>query len=160
MTQENKQTFKKYLIYSFSFLIAGLVAGVFFREFSKFFGVTNTFTVLGLVHPHILILGTFMFLLFGFVNIKLGLDKNKYMKWFVPTYAVATGLAGMMLLVRGVIDVLLQAGKIETLSSGINGMISGLSGLFHVILGVMIVSIFVLWIISLKGEKKIESESK
>lgn len=154
MNEENKKYFKKYLIYSFAFLIAAICAGVFYREFSKFYGVVNTYTPLGLAHPHLLTLGMLMMLVFGFVNIKLGVQDNKLIKIFTPIYVVATSGASIMLIARGIIDVLIKSGTIEGISSGVDGMISGISGLFHIVLGAMIIAIFVIRILSLKSKKE------
>lgn len=146
--------FRKYLIYSLSFLITGLLCGVYFREFSKYYNQVNMHLTLGLVHVHLLVLGMIMFLLIGLINIKLNKDENKYMKYLLPVYATSTYGAGLMLLVRGTLDVLIKANVISELSSGINGMISGISGLFHIILGISIVLIFIIWI------KKPQEENK
>ena len=128
----------------------------FYREFSKFYGVVNTYTPLGLAHPHLLILGMLMMLIFGFVNIKLGIKENKLIKIFTPIYVVATSGASIMLIARGIIDVLVQSSTIEGVSSSINGIINGISGLFHIILGAMLIAIFVVWILSLKNKKEVK----
>ncbi len=53
-TQDKAKTsdFKRYLIVSAVFLALGIIFGVFYREFSKAFGVVNVYTPLGLVHTH------------------------------------------------------------------------------------------------------------
>ena len=48
---------KKYIKYSAVFLALGIIFGVFYREFSKAYGVVNTYSPLGLVHTHFLVLG-------------------------------------------------------------------------------------------------------
>ncbi len=40
---------KKYIKYAAVFLALGVVFGVFYREFSKAYGVVNTYATLGLV---------------------------------------------------------------------------------------------------------------
>lgn len=151
---ENKNQFKKYLIISFIFLLVALCAGVYFREFTKFMGLGHEFTVLGLVHPHLLILGTVFTLLIGFFNVKLLLDDNKLVKVFTISYISSTELASLMLLIRGTLDVLIRTEKMNALSSGMDAMISGISGLAHIILGVSIVAIFIIWIKKFKEETK------
>lgn len=151
---ENKKQFKKYLITSFVFLVVALCAGVYFREFTKFMGLGHEFTVLGLVHPHLLILGTTFTLLIGFFNTKLNLEENKLTKIFTLSYISSTSLASVMLLIRGTLEVLVTANKMDPLSSGMDAMISGISGLAHIVLGVSIVAIFIIWIKNFKTETK------
>ena len=47
---------KKYLYMSTTFLVLGLLSGIFYREFTKFAGFEGS-TVLSAVHSHLLILG-------------------------------------------------------------------------------------------------------
>ena len=53
---------KKLADAAFIYVIAGLAAGVFYREFTKFQGFSGR-TALGLVHPHLLLLGAGVMLL-------------------------------------------------------------------------------------------------
>lgn len=141
-----KKEFKKYLITSLVFLVVALCAGVYFREFTKFLGYGHKFSVLGLVHPHLLILGTLFILVIGYFNTKLTLNSNKLTKVFTLSYIVSTSLASLMLLVRGTLEVLLDTNKMSPLSNGMDAMISGISGLAHIILGISIVALFIIWI--------------
>ena len=61
-----------------------------------------------------------------------------------------------MMVARGVLDVLVKSDKIVyAVSDGANGAISGISGIFHAVLGAGLVLIFVSWLLK---EKKPEYE--
>ncbi|MCF0115920.1 MAG: DUF2871 domain-containing protein [Erysipelotrichaceae bacterium] len=118
---------KDFIKVGFIYLIAGALGGVFFREFTKFMGFSGV-TALSYIHPHLIGLGTLVFLVLAlFRNIKDFTQDKKY-KMFFMTYNA--GLIGMnvMFFVRGIMQVLNVA-----LSSGMNGAISGIAGLFHII---------------------------
>ena len=53
---------KKLINTALVYLIAGAAAGVFFREFTNFAQFTGQ-TTLGLMHPHLLVLGFAVFLI-------------------------------------------------------------------------------------------------
>lgn len=143
---------KKYIKYAFVFLALGLACGVFYREFSKAYGVVNAYTTLGLVHPHFLVLGVAFVLIIGLVADKLKKHGNKLFKWAFAIYSAGVLGSGIMLLARGVLDVLAKSEEVlYTVSSGANGAISGVSGIFHAVLGVGIVLIFVSWLIKDKS---------
>ncbi len=145
---------KKYVKYAAVFLALGLALGVFYREFSKAYGVLNVYTTLGLAHTHFLVLGTAFTLIIGLVDDKLGSRHEKLYKWAFPLYLVGVLGAGLMMTVRGILDVLVKSEKIVfTVSDGANGAISGISGMFHAILGVGIVLIFVAWLIKRKSKE-------
>ena len=69
---------KKYIKFAIVFLVLGIVFGVFYREFSKAYGVVNTYTTLGLVHTHFLVLGMVLTLIIGLVSEKID-NYNKKM---------------------------------------------------------------------------------
>ncbi|MGM9813943.1 MAG: DUF2871 family protein [Candidatus Enteromonas sp.] len=150
MEQNFKRIFKFYLIAAFAFLIAGLVAGVFYREFSKAFDMAHVYTPLGLVHPHLLALGMGGMLLIGFMNAKLGVE-GKLMKGFVIAYIVGVAASFTMLLIRGTSNVM-NAKTPDTFILP-EGMFAGISGIFHAALGVGLVGIFILWLLAFKKDK-------
>ena len=121
---------KKYLNYAFSYAIAAMVGGVFYREFTKWNGYTGV-SALGKVHVHLFILGTIVFLLVALFASHLNLEENKNFRLFMKLYNIGLPLMVIMLIVRGVPQVL----QIE-LSSGINAMISGIAGIGHILVGV------------------------
>ncbi len=121
---------KKYLNYAFSYAIAAMVGGVFYREFTKWNGYTGV-TALGKVHVHLFILGTLVFLLVALFASHLDLEGDKNFRLFMKLYNLGLPLMIIMLLVRGIPQVLGI-----TLSTGISAMISGIAGVGHILVGV------------------------
>jgi hypothetical protein len=127
---------KKNLVTSFVYLIAGLCFGVFYREFTKWNAFTGT-TALAFCHPHLIALGMLLFLALYF-----GLKDEPILKsWKFKTFFIVynIGLPGtvILMLVRGILQV-----EGTALSAGIDGMIQGVAGLFHITLAVGIVFLF------------------
>ncbi len=127
---------KKMFNVSFYYMIAGLIGGVFFREFTKIQGFTGN-TALGVVHTHTLMLGMFMFLIVGIIVDYLKIADDKRIKKFFIWYNSGLILTITMLVVRGVFDVLGT-----NLSKGLNASISGMSGLGHIVLTVGLMYFF------------------
>lgn len=97
---------KKFVKTALVFLAVGLVCVVYYREFSKGFGVTNQYLTLGLVHPHFLVLGVLFTLVIGLVADKLAKCQSKLFKAGFIAYLVGVSGAGAMLLVRGTLEIL------------------------------------------------------
>ena len=135
---------KKYLNYSLSYGVMGLVCGVYFREFTKIMGFTGI-TTLSKAHPHFLLLGTMLFLIVALFSDRLDLEKDKTFALFMRIYNIGLPLTVLMMLIRGTLQVLGTP-----LSKGLNASISGIAGIGHILLGVG----FILLIVSLKKEKK------
>lgn len=128
---------KKMLDTSLGYMIAGICAGVFYREFTKFNGFTGQ-TALKSVHPHLLVLGMLLFLVVAlFVKVLPSLDKEKNFRRFYVTYNVALPFMAVMLIVRGAIQVLQTP-----LSSGLDASIAGLAGIAHILMTVALVFLF------------------
>ena len=134
---------KKYLNYSLSYGVMGLVCGVYFREFTKIMGFTGI-TNLSKAHPHFLILGTMLFLIVALFSDRLDLEKDKTFALFMRIYNIGLPLTVLMMLIRGTLQVLGTP-----LSKGLNASISGIAGIGHILLGVG----FILLIVSLKKAK-------
>ena len=134
---------KKYLNYSLSYGVMGLVCGVYFREFTKTMGFTGI-TTLSKAHPHFLILGTMLFLIVALFSDRLDLEKDKTFALFMRIYNIGLPLTVLMMLIRGTLQVLGTP-----LSKGLNASISGIAGIGHILLGVG----FILLIVSLKKAK-------
>lgn len=128
---------KKYINIAFIYAIAAMVGGVFYREFTKFLGFTGV-TALGKVHVHFFALGMIMFLLVALFVERMELAGLKTLRAFMWTYNIGVSLAGIMLVVRGVTQVLGLA-----LSSGASASISGIAGIAHVLVGTGFVLLFV-----------------
>lgn len=130
---------KKVINTSFVYLILAMIGGVFYREFTKFNDFTGQ-TTLSVVHTHLLVLGVFFFLILAlfiknFPNI---LENKKFDKFYI-VYNISVILFTVMLLVRGVVQVLGTS-----LSTGLNASISGIAGVSHILLAASLIYFFVI----------------
>lgn len=129
---------KKLINTSMAYFIAAMVAGVFYREFTKFQGFTGK-TTLGVMHKHLLVLGMFFFLTAAlFCGMERSLAQNKTFRKFYALYNISLPFLSLMLLVRGILQV-----NGTRLSSGINAMISGFAGISHILMMVSLILFFV-----------------
>ncbi len=124
---------KKYLNLSLYYAVAAMAGGVFYREFTKFNGFTGA-TALGKVHTHLFLLGMLIFLLIALFSVHCDLTESRMFRAFMWIYNIGVPLTGVMLLVRGVTQVLGL-----TLSSGASAAISGMAGIGHILTGTGIV---------------------
>lgn len=120
---------KKYLNFSLGYAIAAMVGGVFYREFTKLNAFTGV-TALGKVHTHLFLLGMILFLLVALFAANTALSEQKLFKTFMIVYNIGVPLTAVMLLVRGVSQVLGL-----TLSVGASAAISGIAGIAHILTG-------------------------
>lgn len=126
---------KKYITLSLNYAIAALAAGVFFREFTKWNGFTGV-TSLGKVHTHLFVLGMFLYLIVALFAQNYDLESQKSFRVFMKVHNIGLPLVAIMMIVRGVTQVL----NME-LSKGLNASISGIAGIGHIIVAVGIVSL-------------------
>jgi Protein of unknown function (DUF2871) len=105
-----------------TYTAAGLVAGVYYREFTKAHSFTGT-TELAFVHTHLLALGTLFFLIVMVLEKNFTLTASQWFPLFFITYQVGLVIAATMFTVHGTLDVL---GK----SSG--PVLSWIAGLGHI----------------------------
>ena len=110
-----------------------MVGGVFYREFTKFNGFTGV-TALGKVHPHLFLLGTLTFMSVALFAAHHDLTEYKTFRVFMWIYNIGVPLTAVMLLVRGVPQVLGIA-----LSSAASAAISGIAGIGHILIGAGII---------------------
>ena len=96
---------KKYLNISMIYAIAAMAGGVFYREFTKYNGYTGV-TALGKVHTHLFMLGMLVFLVVALYGTHMDLEKIKTFRGFLWVYNIGLPLTSIMLLVRGVTQVL------------------------------------------------------
>ncbi|MHC5375362.1 DUF2871 domain-containing protein [Enterococcus sp. LJL120] len=115
---------KKLTRVSMSYMILGLVFGVYYREFTKFNDFTET-TQLSVLHTHTLILGMFFFLIVLLLEKNFQLSQHKNFKKFFIIYNIGLGVTLLMLLVHGTMTVLGYADS---------AAISGIAGLGHIII--------------------------
>ena len=135
---------KKLLNMALGYTVAAMVAGVFYREFTKFNNFTAD-TTLSVLHTHLFSLGMIIFLILALFALNSNLETIKGFNKNVVVYNIGVIGASILMFVRGVIQVL----SIE-ISSAINASISGISGIFHIILAVGLIGI----ILSLRKIKK------
>ena len=124
---------KKFLNISIIFTIIGLALGVYYREATKltnFFDTVGAKTQLSVGHTHTLILGVILPLIFGgLLHMKnKGFDD---VRKSMITYLIGISLTILMIVFRGSLDIF-----VDDLSKGLDALVSGLSGLAHIVLGV------------------------
>lgn len=128
---------KKYINISMVYAIAAMVGGVFYREFTKWNGFTGT-TALGKVHTHLFLLGMLVFLVVALFSRHYDLKKQKTFRAFLYIYNTGVPLAAVMMIVRGITQVL----NIP-LPSGADAAISGISGIGHILIGTGIILLLI-----------------
>lgn len=146
-----KKPKKCYIVTGLVFLTIGLLCGVYYREFTKALNYSYTYTPLGLVHPHLLVLGLVINIILGLLLANFSLNKKQEKIAFV-IYNVGVSLTGLLLLVRGTFDVLSKTNN-YMISGTLSTIISGLAGVSHIVLAVGIIYYFVL---ILKSYKKVD----
>ena len=131
---------KKYLNISLFYAIAAMIGGVFYREFTKWNGYDGV-TVLGKVHTHLFMMGMMVFLMTALFAEHYELQKQKTFRIFMPVYNIGLAVTVVMMVVRGIAQVLNIS-----LSSVANASILGIAGIGHMLTGVGII----LFLVSLK----------
>ena len=135
---------KRYLNISLIYAIAAMVGGVFYREFTKFNHYSGV-TVLGKVHAHLFLLGMLVYLVIALYAAHGDPAANKTFRAFLWCYNIGVPLTALMMLVRGVTEVLGTE-----LSAGASASISGIAGIGHILTGVGVV----LLLVSLRKQAK------
>lgn len=128
---------KKYLDFSLAYAIAAMAGGVFYREFTKFNGFTGV-TALGKVHAHLFLLGMLVFLVVALFAAHNDPAKIRTFRVFLWTYNIGVPLTAIMLLVRGVTQVLGL-----DLTAGASAALSGIAGIGHILTGIGIILLLV-----------------
>lgn len=138
---------KKIMNTSIIYFVLAMAGGVFYREFTKWNGYTKP-TTLGVLHVHLLILGTVVFLLTAVVAKITELEQNVLFKKFFILYNIVLPAMTILMLVRGIVQVLgIDLGKMG------NGMLSGFAGLSHI--GMMTALLMLLFSIKKELCKKV-----
>lgn len=127
---------KKLINMAFGYGLVGLAGGVFYREFTKYNDFTGT-TALGKLHVHLLVLGTLLCMLLALFSLQTDLTQQKTFARFQMIYQVALPFMAVMLLVRGVTEVLGTE-----LSRGLNAAISGMAGIAHILMTIAFVYLY------------------
>lgn len=123
---------KRFMNTALLYAILAMVGGVFYREFTKFFGFTAK-TTLSVVHVHYFMLGAVFFLLLLLLEKAFAFSGPNTGR-VLAVYHAGLNLTCVMFLVRGVLQVLGTP-----LSSGMTAAISGIAGIGHILLGVSLV---------------------
>lgn len=120
---------------AYIFAILALIAGVFYREFTKFQGFSGR-TSLGFMHTHLLMMGTFFMMgVVLFIEVFKLTEDSKFNMYF-DIYSFGLSFMIVMMLVRGITQVMGM-----DLSRVIDSSISGIAGLSHIIMGVSFILI-------------------
>lgn len=127
---------KRYMNLALLYAVLAMVGGVFYREFTKFNGLTGK-TTLGVVHTHYFLMGMVFFLLLLLLEKNFSFTTAKTGRVLV-SYQIGLNLTAVMFVVRGVTQVLGTA-----LSAGMSAAISGIAGIGHILLGVSLVLLLV-----------------
>lgn len=111
------------------YLVMGLGAGVFYREFTRANDFPEgQFTQLGVAHTHLLALGFMMFLIFLVVDKAFAVSHNKKLFnsffWFYNAGVVVT------------VAMLIWHGSLTVLGEESTAMIAGIAGLGHIFITV------------------------
>jgi hypothetical protein len=112
---------------------------VFYREFTKFYAFDGR-TTLAFVHPHLLFLGTGVFLLLALFARQIDFEGEKAFGVFKKVYNIGLPLTVVMLVVRGIVQV-----QGNAISAGASAAISGIAGIGHILLAVGLISLMVAW---------------
>lgn len=135
---------KKLIDFAFGYAAAGLACGVFYREFTKYHAFTGS-TTLAFTHVHLLVLGTLLFLLLTAFALHTDLTTQPQFRRFFVLYQIALPGMVVMLLIRGVLQVLGMP-----LTHGMDAAISGIAGITHILMTVS----FVLLYLAMRRMKK------
>ncbi len=119
---------------SFAYMIAGVLSGLFYREFTKLNDFPEgRFTQLGLAHTHLLTLGFIVLLIVLVLEKLFTLSRSKLFGWFFWLYNAGVILTSAMLICHGMLTVL---GEEST------KMIAGIAGTGHMLLTAAMVLLF------------------
>ncbi|MGN0476321.1 MAG: DUF2871 domain-containing protein [Ruminococcus sp.] len=128
---------KKYLNISIIYAVLAMAGGVFYREFTKWTGFEGV-TTLSKVHTHLFILGMLVFLIVALFSAHNNLKEHRTFRLFMLLYNIGVPLTSVMMLVRGITQVIGIS-----LSTGADASISGIAGIGHILTGVGIILLLV-----------------
>lgn len=116
---------KKLLNASFIYMLLGVLAGLFYREFTKMNDFPEgQYTQLGVAHTHLLVLGFIVLLIVLVIEKVFTISQSpKLFAWFFWLYNAGVVITSGMLIWHGSLTVLGQES---------NAMISGIAGLGHI----------------------------
>ena len=118
------------------YFIFAMIFGVFYREVTKFTNFTGK-TTLSVVHAHGVVLGTILFLILFVLSVSNNFGQGSLFSKFFKTYNIALPFMLIMLIVRGATQVFNVV-----ITSTQSAIISGLSGLSHIIMLIAFIMLF------------------
>ncbi len=127
---------KRFATPALLYAVLALAGGVFYREFTKFQDFSGQ-TTLSVLHTHYFLLGMVLFLLLLLLEKSFSFATPKTGRVLV-VYHLGLNLTTLMLLVRGIVQVLALP-----LSAAANGALSGVAGIGHLLLGVSLILLLV-----------------
>ena len=138
---------KKLVKTAFIYAIIAMLCGVIYREGSRFLELTepNTWSF---THTHFFVLGMFFFLIVVILEKEFSLTKDKKFKAFYIIYNIGLIITGIMLWMRGIADIT------ESFYNSYDKMISGISGIGHILLEIGIILFFIILNNKIKEKNK------
>ena len=124
---------KNLLGFSYMFVVMGLFVGVFYREFTKFYGFTAE-THLGKLHVHTLVLGFVLTLILYLLTKGYDADRIASLKKPIYIYIGVLTFSIVMMAIIGIYEVVSEGQKLVS-----NGALAGMSGLGHIALSIGLV---------------------
>jgi len=129
---------KRYFNAAIVYASLALACGVFYREFTKYTAFTGK-TNLAFLHTHYFMLGMFFFIALALLERAFALSAQKGVKGWVTVYHIGLNITTACLFLRG----LAQATE-TVLSPALNGSLSGVAGIGHILLGSSILALLIL----------------
>lgn len=96
---------KKIYVAAFAYAVAGLLAGLVYREYTKIRDFTGERTQLSFMHTHLFALGMLVMLIVLVLEKLFELSRERTFRWFFWIYNAGLILTVVMLGVRGVLVV-------------------------------------------------------
>ncbi len=106
--------------------LAALIFGVIYRELTRYTEYEGA-TSLSFVHVHLMVTGTFLFLILALFASSTNIVADKKFKRFCVIYNVAFPAMVAMLFARGILQVLEV-----NVSKALDASVSGIAGLSHI----------------------------
>ncbi len=129
---------KRYFNATIVYASLALACGVFYREYTKYTAFTGK-TNLAFLHTHYFMLGMFFLLALTLLERTFAFSAQKGVKGWVTVYHIGLNITTACLFLRG----LAQATE-TVLSPALNGSLSGVSGIGHILLGASILALLIL----------------
>lgn len=136
--RKRKKTVLKLINTAFAYALLAMAGGVFYREFTKFNGFHGK-TDLAFVHTHLFLLGMVFFLLIALFEFRAGVMEQKGAAAFYAIYNAGVAITVILLICRGIV----QALAVDV-TPAMDGAISGIAGIGHILTGVGMILYFVL----------------